>query len=525
MLAKLHHNPHYKAALRIVKTLRDRGHEAFLVGGCVRDLLLGAMPKDYDITTSARPDEVMALFPQTEAVGAHFGVVLVITELSRKTLPGGSPPVIPQAAAKRSATQQPLRSRTPYGQPERQPASAPTPPTSAPPSDKLRIATEVATYRHDGVYSDGRHPDEVRFSNDVRDDVKRRDLTINGLLLDVLAFEADGNLRAATIDHVGGRSDLADGTVRAIGDPTVRFAEDKLRMLRAVRLAARLKFRIEESTLAAIRNQAEAIDQVSQERIRIELTRMLTEGRARRAFELLDDTGLLFHVLPEIARLHGVEQPRQYHPEGDVWTHTMLLLERLKPGVSHTLAWGALLHDIGKPATYQPPDPAIPNDRIRFNGHVEVGVRMAEIILERLAFSGEDADQIIALIRNHMRFGDIMEMRQSTLKRFFRLNRFEEHLDLHWLDCTASLGDLRLYDYARQQLAQMPPDKLRPRLLITGRDLIAAGYRPNPTFKEMLEVAEDAQLEERVRSRSEILQLLRERFGDPPRSFSTLTSA
>ncbi len=296
-------------------------------------------------------------------------------------------------------------------------------------------------------------------------------------------------------------------------------------MLRAVRLAARLKFRIEDRTLEAIRSQAEAIDQVSFERIRVELTRMLTEGRARRAFELLDDTGLLFHTLPEIARLHGVEQPRQYHPEGDVWTHTMLLLEKLNPGVSQTLAWGALLHDVGKPATYQPPDPAIPNDRIRFNGHVEVGVRIAESILERLRFSTEDADQIVALVRNHMRFGDIMEMRQSTLKRFFRLNRFEEHLDLHWLDCMSSHGDLRLYDFARQQFLLATPDKLRPRLLITGRDLIAAGYRPNPTFKEMLEVAEDAQLEERVRSRSDILKLLRERFGDPPRSFSTLTSA
>ena len=248
-----------------------------------------------------------------------------------------------------------------------------------------------------------------------------------------------------------GASDLAAKILRAIGDPALRFAEDKLRMLRGVRFAARLELEIEPRTMAAIRAQAAEIGQVSCERIRDELTMMLTEGQARRAFELLDATGLLAQVLPEAARMHGVEQPPQFHPEGDVWTHTMLLLEKLPAGVSPTLAWGALLHDIGKPATYQPPNPAVPGDRIRFNGHVEVGVRMAEVILARLRFSNEDTAQIVALVKNHMRFGDVMQMRESTLKRFLRLPHFDEHLALHWMDCMSAHGDLTLYDFAKQQ--------------------------------------------------------------------------
>jgi poly(A) polymerase len=327
------------------------------------------------------------------------------------------------------------------------------------------------------------------------------------------------------IDHVGGRKDLAAQTIRAIGDPGKRFDEDKLRMLRAVRFAARLGFAIEPATLAAIRERAHLVKQVSSERIREELTRMLTEGNARRAFELLDETGLLQHVLPEAVRLRGVAQPPQFHPEGDVWVHTLLLLEKLAPGASPTLAWGALLHDIGKPATYQPPNPAVPSDRIRFNGHVEVGVRMSEVILERLRFSREDSDQIVALVKNHMRFGDIRNMREATLKRFLRLPHFEEHLALHRMDCLSAHGDLRLYEYAKQHFETATPETIRPPLLVTGRDLIAAGYRPGTQFKEMLEAAEDAQLESIVSSRTEAMKLLRERFGAPPQAFSTLTSA
>jgi len=478
-------SPTYPAALTIVQTLRNAGHEAYFAGGCVRDLLLGADPKDFDVATSATPELVEALFPRTQAVGAHFGVILVL----------GEAPEQGEAAE--------------------------------------RVAIEVATFRHDGVYSDGRRPDSVRYSTDPREDVQRRDFTINGMLLDPVAYAQTSNqignqagkLKAAVIDYVGGRKDLAARTVRAIGDPGKRFDEDKLRMLRAVRFAARLGFAIEPATMAAIRERAHLVKQVSCERVREELTRMLTEGNARRAFELLDETGLLQHVLPEAVRLKGVQQPPQFHPEGDVWVHTMLLLEKLEPGASPTLAWGALLHDIGKPATYQPPDPAVPGDRIRFNGHVEVGVRMSEVILERLRFAREESDQIVALVKNHMRFGDILNMREATLKRFLRLPHFEEHLALHRMDCLSAHGDLRLYEFAKQHYETATPEKIRPPLLVTGRDLIAAGYRPGTQFKEMLEAAEDAQLENIVSSRTEAMKLLRERFGAPPQAFSTLTSA
>ena len=270
---------------------------------------------------------------------------------------------------------------------------------------------------------------------------------------------------------------------------------------------------MEPRTMAAIRACAPEIGQVSCERIRDELTLMLTEGHARRAFELLDTTGLLAEVLPEAAQMKGVRQPPQFHPEGDVWTHTMLLLEKLQAGVPPTLAWGALLHDIGKPATYQPPNPAVPGDRIRFNGHVEVGVRMTEAIAARLRFSNEDAAQMVALVKNHMRFGDVKQMRESTLKRFLRLPRFEEHLALHWMDCMSTHGDLELYEFAKRRYEAASAQTIRPKLLVTGRDLIQAGYKPGPEFKSMLEAAEDAQLEGTATTRDEGLAVVRERFG------------
>jgi len=455
--------PKYRAAREIVVDLRVAGHQAYFAGGCVRDLLLGTEPKDFDVATSATPDRVMGMFKKTYSVGAHFGVVLVCT----------------------------------------------------PEDEDREIATEVATFRHDGAYSDGRRPDAVRFSTDPREDVLRRDFTINGMLLDPVVFEDTGDASAATIDYVNGREDLATGVLRAIGDPALRFAEDKLRMLRGVRFAARLELEIESRTMAAIRLAAPQIGQVSSERIRDELTLMLTEGHARRAFELLDVTGLLADVLPEALRMKGVEQPPQFHPEGDVWVHTMLLLEKLVSGVSPTLAWGALLHDIGKPATFQPPDPKKPGDRIRFNGHVEVGVRIAEEILKRLRFSNEDAGQIVALVKNHMRFGDILQMRESTLKRFLRLPKFDEHLALHWMDASSAHGDLRLYEFAKEQFEATPVEIMRPKLLVTGSDLIQAGYRPGPEFKAMLETAEDAQLEGSVATTEAALAVVRQRFGEP----------
>jgi poly(A) polymerase len=477
-MSKLDPNPSFRAALEIVRTLHHVGHQAYLAGGCVRDLLLGLAPKDFDVATSATPRQVAALFPRTQAVGAHFGVVLVLSS-----------------------------------------------PADEDPGREAAHPIEVATFRHDGAYTDGRRPDAVRFSTDPREDVARRDFTINGMLLDALAYARTGDLEASVLDFVHGREDLAARRLRAIGDPAERFAEDKLRMLRAVRFAARLDLTLDPATCAALRAHAHTVSQVSCERIREELTRMLTEGRARRAFELLDETGLLAQVLPEADRLHGVAQPPQFHPEGDVWVHTLLLLDQLPPNASPTLAWGALLHDIGKPATYQPPNPNDPADRIRFNGHVEVGVRIAEVVLERLRFSAADTEHILALVKNHMRFGDIRSMRDSTLKRFLRLDRFEEHLALHKMDCLAAHGDLTLYDFARHAYETTPAETVRPRLLVTGRDLIAAGYRPGTQFKAMLEFAEDAQLEQQVTTRADALTLLRSHFGAPPQSFSSLTTS
>ncbi len=284
-------------------------------------------------------------------------------------------------------------------------------------------------------------------------------------------------------------------------------------MLRAVRFAARFGFSIDPETLAAMQRLAPDIAQVSCERVRDELTRMLTEGHASRAFELLDISGLLAQILPEITRMDGVQQPPEFHPEGDVFVHTMLLLGELPSGASPTLAWGMLLHDVGKPATFQPPNPAKPGDRIRFNGHVEVGVRIAEEILRRLRFSSDDAAQIVALVRHHMQFGDVSLMKQSTLKRFLRLPKFEEHLALHRADCLSAHADLSLYDYAKSAYETTEPDVVRPALYVTGRDLIAAGYQPGPLFKAMLEAAEDAQLEGRIVSTADGLQLLVNEFG------------
>ncbi|GGH07172.1 CCA tRNA nucleotidyltransferase [Silvibacterium dinghuense] len=447
-----------QTAARVVERLRAEGFEAFFVGGCVRDLLLGRPPSDFDVATNARPDAVMALFPRTFAVGAHFGVVLVAEEVSGE-------------------------------------------------ADGVQRVTEVATYRSDGAYSDGRRPDSVRFSDSVEEDVVRRDFTLNGMLLDPQALAETGDVAASVTDFVGGRADLEAGLVRAIGDPFVRFEEDKLRMLRAVRFAARFGFAIEEKTAAAIRALAAKIVQVSCERVRDELTRMLTEGHARRAFELLDETGLLHEVLPEIDRLHGVAQPPEYHPEGDVWVHTMMLLEQLPEGASATLAWGALLHDVGKPATFTPA-PADGTGRIRFNGHVEVGVKIAEDICRRLRFSNDDAAQVSLLVENHMRFGDVMRMKESTLKRFFRLKDFPEHLALHRMDASASIGDLTLWEFAKAKYEALSQEEVRPEPLITGRDLIAAGYTPGPEFRRLLTMAEDAQLEGRVRTKDEAMVLI-----------------
>lgn len=433
-------------AEQICARLRDAGYRALFNGGCVRDIILGREPADYDVCTDARPERVAKIFPGSLKVGAQFGVVIVVEDGSQ---------------------------------------------------------TEVATFRSDIGSADGRHPERVEFSNSPEEDVQRRDFTINGLLMDPRSSEV--------LDFVGGQADIQAKIVRAIGEPELRFEEDNLRMLRAVRFASRFGYSIEPRTFAAIRKLASQIYQVSQERIRDELTKMLTEGAARRAFELLDESGLLREVLPEIARMKGVEQPSQFHPEGDVWTHTLLMIEKLQASAPRTLAWGVLLHDVGKPPTFRPP--AGPNDRIRFDDHVAVGVRISEDISRRLRFSNEDTEQIASLIANHMRFKDVPSMKNSTLKRFVRLPRFEQHLELHRLDCLSSHGSLSSYDWVQRFLAETPPEAVRPERLLSGEDLKNMGFRPGPVFKEILDAVEDSQLEGKIGTRDQALDFVRSQFA------------
>jgi poly(A) polymerase len=433
----------------ICRILRDRGHQAYLAGGCVRDILLGREPVDYDVATDATPDRVQELFPKSLAVGAKFGVVIV--------------------------------------------TDGPT-------------QVEVATFRSDVGYTDGRHPDRVEYAGSPEEDVKRRDFTINGLMLDPFSNEV--------LDFVSGQKDLRAGIVRAIGNPEDRLREDKLRMIRAVRFAARFRYAIESGTFIAITKLAPDIFQVSAERIRDELTKILTEGAARRGFELLDETKLLPEILPEIARMKGVEQPPQFHPEGDVWIHTLMMIEQLKPRCSPTLAWGVLLHDVGKPPTFIPPSG--PNSRIRFDRHVEVGAKMAEEICRRLRFSNDDTAQIVALVANHLRFKDVAQMKLSTLKRFVRLNHFEEHLELHRLDCLSSHRNLTAHDFVQHFLAETPAEQVHPPRLLTGEDLKALGYPPGPRFKEILAALEDAQLNGTIHNREEALRLIRDNFTASP---------
>jgi poly(A) polymerase len=425
----------------VCETLQRNGHQALLVGGCVRDILLRREPADYDVTTDATPDQVIRLFPDSLAVGAKFGVVLI-------------------------------------------------------PRDAQKV--EVATFRSDVSYSDGRHPDEVVYASTPQEDVQRRDFTINGLLMRHNTGEV--------LDFVGGQKDLQARIIRAIGDPDRRFTEDKLRMLRAIRFAARFAYAIDPPTFSAIRKHAPEIHVVSAERIREELTKLLTEGAARRGFELLDETGLLSELLPEMAAMKGIPQPPEYHPEGDVWVHTLIMLGGLTAGVSPTLAWGVALHDVGKPPTFRPA--SVTGDRIRFDNHVNVGVPMASEICRRLRFSNDDIDQISALVANHMKFKDVAQMRESTLKRFVRLPLFPEHLELHRLDCTASHGNLTAYDAVKQFLAATPPEAIRPPRLLTGNDLLKMGYTPGPEFQKILTALEDAQMEGVIASKEQAQALV-----------------
>lgn len=425
------------AACAIAAVLRRAGYEAWLVGGCVRDRLIGRAVSDIDLTTSATPSDMLRLFPGSGVVGAHFGVVLV---------------------------------------------------------KQGDLQIEVATYRSESSYADGRHPGEVRFETDVRRDLARRDFTINALLAD--PFTGD------VVDLVGGRADLDARLIRAIGEPAERFAEDHLRMLRAVRFAARLGFDIEPATFAAIQRLAPDIARISTERIRDELTRILTEGGARRGFELLDATGLLAVLLPEVQRMHGIAQPAAFHPEGDVWVHTLGLLERLeKPSVE--LALGALLHDVGKPPTQTF------EDRIRFSGHEEVGARMTREILARLKYPNDVIDSVVSLVAQHMMFKDAPQMGESRFRRFVRQPGFETLLDLHRLDLLAAERPLDLHAGVLARRNAIPPEHLRPQPLANGDDLIALGATPGPRFGAILHQLEDEQLEGRVLTREQAIEFLR----------------
>ncbi|MGH9356306.1 MAG: CCA tRNA nucleotidyltransferase [Terriglobia bacterium] len=428
------------AAWEILSRLRSAGFEAYYVGGCVRDLVMGREPKDYDIASNARPEEALALFPEASSVGAQFGVIIV---------PRPEGPV------------------------------------------------EVATFRSDGVYADGRHPTEVRYAESPAEDVRRRDFTINGLLFDPA--------EERVIDFVGGQEDIRARRIRAIGDAYARFREDHLRMLRAVRFAARFGFSLDAPLREAVRELAPLVQQVSRERVRDEILKILTEGAPRRGFELLDDTELLAVVLPEVKALQGVQQPPQFHPEGDVWTHTLMMLDGLiKP--SATLALGVLLHDIGKPPTFSV------RDRIRFDHHAEVGARMAAEICNRLRLPSRQTLRVEELVQHHLRFKDLPQMRRSTQLRFIRMDGFAEHLELHRLDCAASHGNLSNYELAGRLLREVPQEAMKPRPLLRGDDLIAQGYRPGPAFKEILRAVEDAQLEGSIRTSEEALRLVEDKF-------------
>jgi poly(A) polymerase len=433
-------------AADICRKLQAAGFQAYLVGGCVRDLLLGREPEDYDVATDAHPARVQELFPSSVDVGARFGVILVV----------------------QNSTQ-----------------------------------VEVATFRSDVGYSDGRHPDRVEYSNSPEEDVRRRDFTINGLMLDPRTEQI--------LDFVGGREDLKQGIVRAIGTPELRFREDRLRMVRAVRFAARFGYVIEPATFRAIVAAAPHITAVSAERVRDEITKLLTEGAADRAFELLDETGLLKACLPEIAGMKGVAQPPEFHPEGDVWVHTLIMLKNLPERARSTLAWAVLLHDVGKPPTFMSAKET--GDRIRFDGHAEIGARMAAAICRRLRFSVEDIEQIEALVANHLKFKDVFQMRPATLKRFVRLPRFEEeHLELHRLDCLASHGNMDAYEFVRRFLRETPPEEVRPPRLISGEDLKDMGFRPGPLFKEILQAVEEGQLEGRLLRKEEAVDFVRREY-------------
>ena len=427
-------------ALAIIKRLREEGYESYLAGGCVRDTLLGKSPQDYDITTNALPDDIRKIFSQTIPVGAQFGVMLVMID----------------------------------GQP-----------------------FEVATFRHDGPYLDGRRPAHVRYGT-LEEDILRRDFTVNGMVYDPI--------EKRVIDIVDGRKDLERRTIRAIGNARERFEEDRLRMVRAVRFAASLGFTIEEQTFRAIRELAPTVTDISWERIGEETTRILTEGGARKGFELLDSTGLLKVLLPEIEAMKGVEQSADYHPEGDVFQHTMLLLDHLQ-SPTEALAYGCLLHDVAKPLCARRD-----GDRLTFYGHTEKGAEIAEEILKRLKRSRATWERVVYLVRNHLRHTQAPKMRLSTLKRFLGDENIDELLELTRIDALAANGDLQYYDFCKQKQAELSIEEIHPEPLLRGRDLIAMGFTPGPIFQDILKQVEEAQLGGELVTREEAMAWVGKNF-------------
>ena len=432
-------------ATRLVERLRAAGHEALFAGGCVRDRLLGKEAHDIDIATSARPEEIQKLFPRTVAVGAQFGVIVVLED-------GGE--------------------------------------------------FQVATFRSDGAYRDGRHPESVAFTN-AEGDARRRDFTVNGLFFDPLTCQI--------LDFVGGEADLRAGILRSIGDPHARFAEDKLRLIRCVRFAASLGFEIEAETWRALVERAPEITAVSAERIRDELVKIFSHPSRVRGFDLLDQSGLLAILLPEVEALKGCEQPPDFHPEGDVFVHTRLMLSLLPERVSTPLVFSVLFHDIGKPPTFLIDE----TGRIRFNGHESISASMTEKIFSRLRFSNAETEATVVGVKNHMAFKDVQNMRVATLKRFLARPTIDDELELHRVDCQGSHGLLDNYDFLLRKREEFSNEPLIPPPLITGRDLIAAGLQPGPPFKKLLDSAQALQLEGGLKTREDALVWLKEELARP----------
>jgi len=442
-------NIHRHYAEEIVRRLRQAGHEAYFVGGCVRDVILGRDSGDYDIVTSALPEQVIELFPRTVSIGAKFGVVAVVLE------------------------------KHPY---------------------------EVATFRSDDRYEDGRHPSNVRFSS-AKEDVFRRDFTVNGLLMD----PASGEI----FDYVNGRADIENKLIRSIGNADSRIHEDYLRILRAIRLAANLGFEIESETRKAIQRYAPKINQISTERVRDELNKILTRGGARRGFELMSDTNILTEVLPEVDKLKGVKQPPRFHPEGDVWQHTLKMLELL-PQNGETdrnicLAWATLLHDVGKALTRSEDEKGV-----HFYGHVQKGEEIASEVMQRLRFSNTQRETVLNLIRQHMVFMNVKKMRLGRLKRFLRMPDFDLHLEMHRLDCTASHGMLDNYEFCLGHTECLNQNDLHPPRLLTGHDIIALGFAPGNLIGQILHALEEEQLEGRISTAEEARQYILQHWKMEP---------